>query len=447
MDEIINPVWNIFEPPLIDRSIRSYEYKQYRENNVVVKNLDRYEITTKNSQSWKHLANAYLFVKANLANEGQYAVTVCNNGLNDFKLARLFYENKLIEEIDYVGIATTVMNLIEFSGDISDSVASQLLWYMDTADTADRNRFAYIDGDKATELKASARSLEYLVARIKANTDFNRGFLERWQLTNGGKTFCKFIPLNRLFRFCREVNKVLKGEIKIVLEKNHLKNILHASGEAQYEYHITDLSLFIPELEPSLNVMATLENQLSLSEPTYYAWNPVQCYRSDVENTTSGTWRVVHSQYKVNAIYIVFSKVARDNNFKETNMVFDHNNLESIQVRVNGKIFPAEEYRCDYTANRLDYSRLYTSFLSAGYKMQDDQGTCVSAKDYALLYPIIAFDLTKQDDDPWANIQASEVEIRWRISEFTENYYIYAVIQSERRAEVNVVDKQIFITI
>src|SRR5438132_13269016 len=121
------------------------------------------------------------------------------------------------------------MNLIEFSGDISDSVASQLLWHTDTADTADRSRFAYIDDDKATELKASTRSLEYLAA----NTDFNRGFLERWQLTNGGKTFCKFIPLNRLFRFCREVNKVLKGEIKIVLEKNHLKNILHASGDAQ----------------------------------------------------------------------------------------------------------------------------------------------------------------------------------------------------------------------
>src|SRR5207249_8525444 len=90
MDEIINPVWNIFERPLVDRSIRSYEFKQYRENNVVVRNLDRYEITTKNSQSWKHLANAYLFVKANLANEGQASVSVCNNGLNDFKLARLF---------------------------------------------------------------------------------------------------------------------------------------------------------------------------------------------------------------------------------------------------------------------------------------------------------------------------------------------------------------------
>ena len=55
MTEVINPIWNVFEPPLIDKSIKSYEYKEFKENNVTVANLDRYEITTKNSQSWKHL--------------------------------------------------------------------------------------------------------------------------------------------------------------------------------------------------------------------------------------------------------------------------------------------------------------------------------------------------------------------------------------------------------
>ena len=443
--ELINPIWNIFDPPLIDKSIKSYDYKEYKENNVNVSNLDRYEITTKNSQSWKHLSNAYLYVKSKIKNQGNSVVTVSNNGLNDFKLARLFYENKLIEEIDYVGITTTITNLVDFSGDISSSEASQLMWYMDTADSADKNRFTYTDADKGNKVKDHDKTVENRVQNIKVNSEFNHGFLERWQLTKADKTFSKFIPLKRLFRFCRDVNKVLKGEIRIVLEKNRIQNILHSAALGNFDYEIIDLSVWIPEVEPSLSVMATLESHMSGANSTFYGWNAVNCYRSDLENSTSGTWRVVNSQYKVNGIYVAFSKSSRENSLLKSNTIFDNNQLESIHCRVNGKQYPLEEYRSSFTPNTLDYARLYASFLSAGFKT-DDQGTCVSYKDFSLTYPVIYFDLTKQEDDPFSNLQTSEIEIRWRLKDFTENYFIYAVIQSERRAEVQVLNHQIYLT-
>jgi len=445
MAEVINPMWNIFEPPFIDKSIKSYEYKEFKENNVNVTNLDRYEISTKNAQSWKHLANAYLYVKAKVTAQGQNTVTVSNNGLNDFKLARLFYENKLIEEVDYVGITTTITNLVDFSGDISSTEASMLMWYPDTSDSANKDRFNYTAADKATKVKDLDKSLEAFVDGIKQNSNFNRGFLERWQLTNGNKTFCKFIPLKRLFRFCRDVNKVLKGEIKIVLEKNRVQNILHANVDGGYGYDILDLSIFIPEVEPSLNVMATLESAMGSAHNTFYGWNAVNCYRSDIENSVTGTWRVVNSQHRVNGIYVVFTKTSRENSFLKSNMIFDNNALENIHCRVNGKQYPIEEYRCSFSPETLDYARIYAAFTSAGFKMED-QGTCVSYKDFSLLYPVIYFDLSKQEDDPFSNLHTSEIEIRWRLKDFIENYYIYAVIQSERKAEVQVLDHQLFLS-
>src|SRR5277367_171105 len=447
MTEVINPIWNIFEPPLVDNSIKSYDYKEFKENNVTVANLDRYEISTKNSKSWKHLANGYLYVKAIIKGHNNNYVTVTNNGLNDFKLARLFYENKLIEEINYVGIATTVTNLAEMSGDISSSEASQMMWYLDGADSAETHRFTYEIADKAVKFKDLDKSITDVVRSIKHNPKFNEGFLQRYQLTNGDKAFCKFIPLKRLFRFCRDVNKVIKGEIKIVLEKNHQANILHSTVEgADYAYEISDLSVWIPEVEPSLSVLATLEANLGQQNQTFYGWNAINCYLSGQENTASGTWRVVNSQNKVNGVWVVFSKAARENSFIKSNMIFDHNDLDSIHIRVNGRQYPLEEYRCSFETKSLNCARIYSAFLAGSGFKPEEQGTSVSFKDYALLYPIIYFDLSKQEDEAYTGLAASELEVRWRLKKFTENYYLYAVVQSERKAEVNVLDHQIYLT-
>ncbi len=50
-------------------------------------------------------------------------------------------------------------------------------------------------------------------------------------------------------------------------------------------------------------------------------------------------------------------------------MIFDHMNLSKIQVKVGNKKVPDEAYACDFSPLSFDYSRIYTSFLSAGYKV------------------------------------------------------------------------------
>jgi transcription elongation GreA/GreB family factor len=137
---VVNPYWNIFEPAVADRSTKSYEFKEYKEVNVNVRELEQFEFEIKESENWKLLSNAYLYVKSQVTDNsvgGDKLVTVCNNGLNDFKKAQLFYEDKELETVDYIGIASTIANLVDFSGDVSETVASQLGWYKDTSDSAD----------------------------------------------------------------------------------------------------------------------------------------------------------------------------------------------------------------------------------------------------------------------------------------------------------------------
>jgi hypothetical protein len=91
--------------------------------------------------------------KSKIKNNPNNYATISNNGINDFDYVRLFYEEVLIEEANYVGVATLISNLIEFSGDVSDTSASQLCWYPDTADSADTSQYKYDAQNKSETFK------------------------------------------------------------------------------------------------------------------------------------------------------------------------------------------------------------------------------------------------------------------------------------------------------
>ena len=215
--EIESPYWNIFEPPIENNSTESYEYVEYREINVEVKSLKKYKLPVKDLNLWIHPHNSYLYLRGRLLHSNGTELvttdkaTLTNNGFNLFSSARYRIGDKEIESIDYVGIGTTVLNLVDFSDDFAKSAASNMFWYRDTADSAETNRFLYDESDKDTKIKESDVKLGDLVKRIKGNHNYNEGFLNRWILTKQSKPISMFLPLNRLFGFCRDVNRVFKG--------------------------------------------------------------------------------------------------------------------------------------------------------------------------------------------------------------------------------------------
>jgi hypothetical protein len=105
-----------------------------------------------------------------------------------------------------------------------------------------------------------------------------------------------------------ETNKVLKGKILVELRKNRVKNILHAKVDGNYDYEISDISLWIPIAKPSLETEKMLSSLLLLVSKSNFlcGWNALNCYRSNLWSSGSGNWRIVNNQNKISSFYSFF---------------------------------------------------------------------------------------------------------------------------------------------
>ncbi len=127
-------------------------------------------------------------------------------------------------------------------------------------------------------------------------------------------------------------------------------------------------------------------------------------------------------------------------------MIFDHMNLSKIQVKVGNKKVPDEAYSCDFSPTSLNYSRVYSSFLSAGYKNIDvDTGTVISYNDFAILYPIFHFDLTSQESSIFENSTAPEITVNYTLEGTPGNYYVFCIVVNERKATIQAIDQKIYV--
>jgi hypothetical protein len=171
-----------------------------------------------------------------------------------------------------------------------------MFWFKDTSDT---NRFIYDYTDKQTKLKESDTTLENLVKKIKGNHNFNEGFLERWKLTKSSKQISLFLPLNRIFGFCKDINKVFRGlPHEIELEKNLDDNVIHRPGTGTYKFEISHLSWFVSIVTPSLTTMANLETYLASGATSSLFWESYNVYRTDIKEDKNVQLRITSTQHK-----------------------------------------------------------------------------------------------------------------------------------------------------
>ncbi|KAF2881164.1 hypothetical protein ILUMI_24989 [Ignelater luminosus] len=129
--------------------------------------------------------------------------------------------------------------------DVSDTSASQLWWYPGTADSAHTSQYKYDAQNKSEKFKD-------LDVDIKT--------------------------------------KILNGKIRIELRKNQRKNILHAKVNGNYDYKISDISLWIPIAKPSLETEKIVSFLLVSKSNFLCGWNALNCYRSNLWFSGSGDW-------------------------------------------------------------------------------------------------------------------------------------------------------------
>ena len=447
MNEVISPYFQISEKNLVDNSTQEFEYIEYlpRDSNNMNKD-GQHIIETRDEDVYLLPHKAFLEIRGKIQTNanGNYnnddIITLVNNGWSLFHSAQYQINNQIIENINqYLPQASTIMNCIMFSDDYSRSTASNTLWFKDTGNGGNgliTHPVVANDADPAV-VRTGVRTL---ISNLTANL----GFSARQNITTGDKQITLMLPLSQIFGFCKDIDTVFRGvKHSLVIDRAQPADyIMRANGVAAGKFNISHISMWMPKVVPSLEVESAVESKLVGGHIRTLYFEQMRVYRRMFQATeNNSTWRIATQSGSElpRHVFIVFQSSERESNQEMNNMVFDNGNLRRISCRVNSTQYPEREFECDFTTANRNYSRLYMSFLDAVNKYQDtDTGSQLSAEDWASLYPVHHFDVSKHNDR--LKNSTADIEIRFTLGGNFRNvanaadvpFYVYAVVLSDR---------------
>ena len=456
MSKVVSQHLQVFDEPIVDDSTTEFEYIEYlpRDSNNMNKD-GQHIIETIDSDQYLPPHKAVLEVRGRLvkqADGSDYndddAITLVNGGWSLFKSIQFQVNNQIVEDINlHLPQASTILNLVQFSDDYGRSTATNMLWYRDTASgSSSGNEFAPADeiiaaGDVADGANITGASFRthFSIAR---NAQYNSGFRSRQLITTGDKDVCMFLPLSSVLGFCQDIDTVFVGvKHSLVLTRQDSANVIHKdAGVADGKFQIKHLSLWMPKVTPSLEVARQIEQKLVLGFMKSLYFEQCRIYRQQYGAAElTPTWRVTtnNSEQLPTHVFIAFAAATRDNNQEQNNQVFDHASVKRIQVRINSTQYPDRELETHFDIASRNYGRAYMMFQEAVQKYADtDSGSQVSAEDFASIYSIFHFDVSKHKEK--LRTSSADVEVRWQLGgDFQVGgnntpYHVYCLVMSER---------------
>lgn len=448
----VNPIFNIFEEQVIDNSIAQYEYVRY----ATVNGLDvtqytgpTYVIETKDLDSYLLPQRGYLDLVFRLTGAGGNAANISNNNdvktelhqnvMSLFQKASYFINKVGVDEVDLPALTTTMRNLLDYSQDYLDKQGGSQWFYSDSG---------------ANVAAATGVSLNGSFSAVNP-----RSVLLQVSGAPTAKRVRVMIPLNRIFGFLSDYPSCMRGlEHRFELVKQSKLNhaIFGPNGnDANKPTTISfdEMSVWMPKLVPSPEAEAFFLKQIRENSSTMITYDAYNGYRQLQQVGSQLNWQISTLQKRPKYVFVAFQTRTRLDSYEEgANLatgpanpgVFDNLLVNTIELRVNSKRFPLEQYRLDFTASTGvksdEYQRAFKDWLRISNKDQElDNGSIVSYFDYANTYPIFAFDLSN-DHSLFENIQSNYIEL---IVQFdatsaatTLQYYSNAVIVWEKELRI-----------
>ena len=126
-----------------------------------------------------------------------------------------------------------------------------------------------------------------------------------------------------------------------------------------------------------------------------------QCISNTLSASNQFTWRmgICSSPESPRHIFLAF-QTNWDGDQEKNIAVYDHCDLQSVHILLNGDRYPLNDFTLDYTKNHFDtvYGD-FANFIVRFYQL-DKMITCTSVDPtmYKSLYPILYFDVFKQSE-------------------------------------------------
>ena len=422
----MSSILRITDPILKDDSIDKYEEIEY--GYVAGTNLNApgqdIRLTIETQDIFTHPSESYLIVEGRLLklDNNSYGnndlITLTNNGIMHlFKRIRYDLSGQEIENIINVGQATTMLGLLKYPDDFSESKGLNQLWYKDTTVNADDNNIGF---------------------------KFRRYYIVRNSNPRGSFSFR--IPLKYIFGFCEDYDKVVYGlKHTLTLTRNDDNNAIFKTdannGAAPPVDNIVDgkvvlskISWFMPHVTPADKDKMELYKIIERKEKIPVGYRMIQCDSSSIPQATDFSWRLsVKSSPEVPRFIIVGFQTDKIGNQKQNPSIFDNVNVSNIYVMLNSMRYPTTDYNISFLGQK--YSRVYgdaAEFRSKFFNMDElISSPNINPSEYRTLYPLFLFDVSKQSEK--LKYSTTDIQIKMHFSANPPaNTQAYAVIISDR---------------
>ncbi len=402
---------------VIDESIESYEYGTYFPiTGTQLNSTGDIKITVNAEDMFSHPSESYLLISGRLtkADGSAYTnadrVTLTNNGvMHLFDSFRYDLGSKEIETVQYPGQSLTMLKALTVSDDQSRTEGLNEMWAKDS--------------------------------NTDASLTTNTGFATRqsWivQSPQEKGRFQVQIPLKEIFGFAEDYTKVIYGlrHLLTLKRKGDTDAIFKNDAVDDGKVTLDEVSWYLPIVKPDLevknNLMKEIENKTELS----IDYRMRQADSISVPQNTSFEWRLSVKTGSEKPRYVIVAfQTGKENDQDQNPSIFDHCNVQSMNVYLNSTPYPQTDYDLDIVQNR--FARLFSdvSKFRANYTgVTPELAHCnISPSEWKSLYPFYVFDLTKQSE----RLKLTTIDMRIKVR-FAENVpantQAYALVLSDRK--------------
>ena len=410
-------ILNITEEYDEDDSIKSYQDYAYSPiTGTQLNSSGEIRITIESQDEFFHPHGSYLQFKGrlvknvveNTAYEDGNVVTLVNNAIMYlFSTIKYELDGQEIECINYPGPATSIQGVLKYTEGFSSSQGLNMCWKKDkgagiaslTANNGFKERHSYIITSPAP----------------KGSFSFN-------------------IPLQHIFGFCEDYNKIVYGmkHMLTLVRTGDNNAIFRLNSVGAGKILLDSITWLMPRVCPSdkerFYLYKTIEDKPSL----HVGFRMRQCDTVTVTQSTHFTWRLsVRSAPERPRFVIIALQTNRDGDQLKNPAIFDHCNVKNMHVVLNSDRYPVDDYNASFTQQNV--SRFYkdaADFISKFSGMYNAQFN-IDPQEYTNLYPIFVFDVSKQSERLKTGIVDVTVKMEFSAT-VPANTKAYAIVICDR---------------
>jgi len=434
--EVHDEMLDINEPHAYDESIQSMQFYEYTPQTQSNNNTTGHPIKIDINANDCYLlpSRSYISIKGQLkksTNGNAYVaadeITLINNAMM-YLFTEIKYDlgSTNIEKLSCPGQVTSMLGYLSQPDDFSESSGLKYCWSRDTTDNASNSEFA---------TSTAAPAVGYTPSR---SGTYNKGFASRKALLVNSAprgSFSFIIPFNHIFGFA-EYKKLVYGEKHtLTMTRGSDTYAIHRdNATVDGKVDITNISWHMPQIDMSPEYLAGMRSLIEQKITIPIAFRARTTEQITLTQTQQFTWRLSVTSGIEKPRYIIIGFQTDKSDDQEQNpAVFDNLNLINAYVALNSERYPLSDITTNFATN--DYAKLYDMFdnFKKDYYGIDSLvgGTQVSFPTFKSLYPILVFDVRKQNERLKSGVTDIQVKLFFGVN-VPANTNAYAIIISDR---------------